>query len=59
MFTGIIEALGQIETIDSVGGDARMRFVAPGYLAGVQVGDSIAVNGCCLTATDCSDDAFP
>lgn len=58
MFTGIIEALGHIETIDSVGGDARMRFVAPGYLAGVQVGDSIAVNGCCLTATDCSDDAF-
>ena len=58
MFTGIIEALGRIESIERIGGDARMRFLAPGYLAGVQIGDSIAVNGCCLTAITCSDDSF-
>jgi riboflavin synthase len=58
MFTGIIEALGRIESIESIGGDARMRFVAPGYLAGIRIGDSIAVNGACLTAIECSADAF-
>ncbi|MFT4046129.1 MAG: riboflavin synthase [Solimonas sp.] len=62
MFTGIIEALGRIESIESVGGDRRMVFRAPapqnGFLRGTQLGDSIAVNGVCLTATSFSDDGF-
>lgn len=58
MFTGIIEALGTIRTIETVGGDKRMTFVAPGYLAGVSLGDSIAVNGVCLTAVTFDDDSF-
>lgn len=58
MFTGIIEALGRISEITAVGGDRRMRFDAAGYLAGAQLGDSIAVNGCCLTATEISNDHF-
>ncbi|WP_020648185.1 MULTISPECIES: riboflavin synthase [Solimonas] len=58
MFTGIIEALGRIDSIESVGGDRRMVFRAPGYLRGTQLGDSIAVNGVCLTATSLSDDGF-
>lgn len=58
MFTGIIEALGRIDSIDSVSGDRRMVFRAPGYLRGTQIGDSIAVNGVCLTATSLSDDGF-
>lgn len=58
MFTGIIEASGRIESIESIGGDSRMRFLAPGYLAGVQIGDSIAVNGVCLTAIVCDADSF-
>ncbi|MES0874187.1 riboflavin synthase [Sinimarinibacterium thermocellulolyticum] len=58
MFTGIIEALGRIDDIQRIGGDARMRFTAPGYLAGVRIGDSIAVNGCCLTAIACDADGF-
>ncbi|MGH8444278.1 MAG: riboflavin synthase [Solimonas sp.] len=58
MFTGIIEALGRIESIESVGGDRRMVFRAPGYLRGTQLGDSISVNGICLTATSFSDDGF-
>ena len=58
MFTGIIEALGRIDSIESIGGDRRMVFRAPGYLRGTQLGDSIAVNGCCLTAIGFSDDSF-
>lgn len=58
MFTGIIEALGRIDSIEAVGGDRRMVFRAPGYLRGTQLGDSIAVNGVCLTATSLSDDGF-
>ena len=58
MFTGIIEALGTIAAIDTEGGDKRMRFAAAGYLQGVSLGDSIAVNGVCLTATSMTDDGF-
>ncbi len=51
MFTGIIEAQGQITAIDRVGGDARMTIEsASGYVKGAGLGDSIAVNGVCLTA---------
>ncbi|HSW13312.1 MAG TPA: riboflavin synthase [Solimonas sp.] len=58
MFTGIIETLGRIAAIETVGGDRRMRFDAPGYLRGSGEGDSIAVNGVCLTAVEFSDDHF-
>jgi riboflavin synthase len=58
MFTGIIEALGRIERVESIGGDRRMVFRAPGYLRGARLGDSIAVNGVCLTATAFDDDGF-
>lgn len=51
MFTGIIESLGRIADIQAAGGDRRMRFSWDGDLAGAQLGDSIAVNGICLTAT--------
>lgn len=51
MFTGIVESLGRIESVEAVGGDRSMTFVSKGYyLAGLQPGDSVAVNGCCLTA---------
>ncbi|MFA5938792.1 MAG: riboflavin synthase [Sinimarinibacterium sp.] len=50
MFTGIIEAVGGIAAIEALGGDRRMRFEAAGYLGDVRPGDSIAVNGVCLTA---------
>lgn len=51
MFTGIIEALGRVGQIDAVGGDVRLHIVQEGeYLADCRLGDSIAVNGVCLTA---------
>jgi len=53
MFTGIIEAVGRIQKIEPVGGDMRL-FVDTGSLdmSDVQLGDSIAVNGVCLTAIE-------
>jgi len=53
MFTGIIEAVGRIKKIEPVGGDMRL-YVDVGTLDmnDVQLGDSIAVNGVCLTAIE-------
>ena len=50
MFTGIIEGVGRIVALESVGGDVRLT-VAAGSLPfdAVQLGESIAVNGVCLT----------
>lgn len=51
MFTGIIQALGAVERLERHGGDARLRIDTGALgLEGVAVGDSIAVNGVCLTA---------
>lgn len=51
MFTGIIQAVGQIERVTPAGADVKLS-IAVGELdmSDVQVGDSIAVNGVCLTA---------
>ncbi|MBT8342976.1 MAG: riboflavin synthase [Desulfatitalea sp.] len=50
MFTGIIEGLGTLTGIQSVRGARRLTIQADFQLAGTRVGDSIAVNGACLTA---------
>ncbi|HUG97901.1 MAG TPA: riboflavin synthase [Gammaproteobacteria bacterium] len=50
MFTGIIEAVGEISALEPRGGDVRMAVQCGALdLAGTGVGDSMAVNGCCLT----------
>lgn len=52
MFTGIIEALGEIQSVTDKGGDKVLAIKAPDLdFAGVKLGDSIAVNGVCLTVT--------
>ena len=59
MFTGIIEAIGRIKKIEPVGGDIRLHVdVGSLDMRDVQLGDSIAVNGVCLTAIKFSDDYF-
>lgn len=59
MFTGIIESKGHIAIIERVGGDARMTIAAADdYLKGTNLGDSIAVNGVCLTAVAFTTDDF-
>ena len=59
MFTGIIESLGKIESIEDKGGDARF-WIQTGKMdmSGVQLGDSIAMNGVCLTAIELREDAY-
>ena len=53
MFTGIIESIGHIKKIDPVGGDMRLSVdVGSLDMSDVQLGDSIAVNGVCLTAIE-------
>ena len=59
MFTGIIEAIGRIKKIEPVSGDSRLHVdVGSLDMSDVQLGDSIAVNGVCLTAIKFNDDYF-
>lgn len=58
MFTGLVEELGQVLEIDAGEAGARIRIGAPGVAAKLSEGDSIAVNGACLTATEVSDQGF-
>jgi riboflavin synthase len=63
MFTGIVSGLGQITEVAALGADAthgkRLTIAAPaGYLADVQLGDSIALNGACMTVTAIDGDRF-
>ena len=59
MFTGIIEAIGSIRALTPKGGDVRV-YVETGKLdlTDVKLGDSIAVNGVCLTAVALPGDGF-
>jgi riboflavin synthase len=59
MFTGIILAIGKITAIESRGGDVRLTLHTGKLpLDGVALGDSIAVNGVCLTAVALGKDFF-
>jgi riboflavin synthase len=55
VFTGIIEELGRVRAIDRREGGARLEIAASTVLADARPGDSIAVNGCCLTVVDRGD----
>ena len=58
MFTGIIEELGRVHCIEQRGEDARIVIEARTVTEGSRDGDSIAVNGVCLTALDLKPDSF-
>lgn len=58
MFTGIIEGMGSITAIRSVGQARRLAITADYALEGTRVGDSIAVSGACLTAVMISGKRF-
>ncbi len=59
MFTGIIQAIGNISKIDSNGPDSRVVFKAGKMkLDDVKIGDSISVNGVCLSITEKTKDSF-
>lgn len=58
MFTGIIEELGTVASLEANGEGARIRFNASVVTSESKDGDSIAVNGVCVTAVDASIDGF-
>lgn len=58
MFTGIIEEVGIIRSIQKSGCSAVLTVGASAVLDGLRLGDSIAVNGVCLTATSLAEDFF-
>ena len=59
MFTGIIQAIGTITTLEPKGQDVRVRIQTGKLdLSDVQLGDSIAVNGVCLTVVELPGDGF-
>jgi riboflavin synthase len=58
MFTGLITEVGSISAITHGSDSAVLEITAPKTVKGVAIGDSIAVNGVCLTATSISDTGF-
>ncbi len=58
MFTGLVEEQGSVVGIESLGDSVRLTLRGPLVTSDVSHGDSIAVNGCCLTVTELDGDAF-
>jgi len=55
MFTGLIEEVGRIRGIRAAERSTQLRIAAPKISNDLRMGDSVAVNGCCLTATAIRD----
>jgi riboflavin synthase len=51
MFTGLVEALGRVISLEMMGEQARLRLAIP-FASELALGDSVAVNGCCLTVAE-------
>ena len=58
MFTGIIEETGQVKNLQKGSRSCVLTIACKKVLEGTQIGDSIAVNGVCLTVTSLTGDAF-
>jgi riboflavin synthase len=58
MFTGLIEALGTVQHVETEGAGKRLILIAPALAMEMAVGDSLAINGACLTVVERSGDRF-
>jgi riboflavin synthase len=58
MFTGLVEALGRVEAIEVKGSGRRLTLAWPELREPMAMGESVAVNGCCLTVVEAGGDAF-
>jgi riboflavin synthase len=58
MFTGIVEELGEVLALDRHADGARLRVRAPSTATAARLGDSVAVDGVCLTVSDVADGSF-
>jgi len=58
VFTGIVEELGVVESLEDQGDAVRLTVRGPLVVEDAALGDSIAVNGCCLTVAERTDGTF-
>jgi riboflavin synthase len=58
MFTGLIEGMGRLASVERIGSAARLRIEALYEMGVPELGESIAVSGVCLTALECAHNAF-
>ncbi|AGJ53718.1 MULTISPECIES: riboflavin synthase [Streptomyces] len=58
MFTGIVEELGEVTAVEKLDDASRFRLRGPVVTEGAKHGDSIAVNGVCLTVVDLGENEF-
>src|SRR6266536_1578250 len=58
MFTGLIETLGVVQQVQPSGPGRRLTLSAPPLIEGTQLGDSVAINGACLTVVDIQGDTL-
>jgi len=58
VFTGIVETTGTVASVEALPGLSRLRIEAPELAGEVAVGESVAVNGVCLTVTGAADGAI-
>ncbi len=49
MFTGLVEGTGQVVSLQAIAGGTRLIMEVGSLAVGTQLGDSVAINGCCLT----------
>ena len=58
MFTGIVENMGTVSRLTKRGGGARLEVRAPEIVGDLSIGDSVSVNGACVTVTERNHEAF-
>lgn len=58
MFTGLVMGRGRLEVVEARGGETRLKIRALFELPGIVLGESIAVNGACLTVESCGENWF-
>ncbi|MEK7442658.1 MAG: riboflavin synthase [Chloroflexota bacterium] len=58
MFTGIVEEIGNVESLSEIGGGWLLTVQAQTVLGGARIGDSLAINGTCLTITALTTNSF-
>ena len=58
MFTGIVEGVGKVKSVEKSGVSGKIRILADMELTSLKIGDSVAVSGACLTVIDLPGDGF-
>jgi riboflavin synthase len=58
MFTGLVEEVGRVTSMQEIGGKRRLTIAAKNLTRELQIGNSVAVSGVCLTAIDVRPDSF-